>query len=126
MRGRVFALLNVLVVTAACNPCENHVVRRIPSPDRERQAVVFGRKCGATTGYNTQVSVIPPYTVSDDPGNVLIIDANREELAIDPAGGPAVEVRWTGPRNLELRYSGAARAYKVDSLVDGVRVTHVR
>lgn len=126
MPGRAFALLISIVVMASCTECENRIVRRIPSPDRERQAVVFRRECGARSGVTTHVSVIPPYSVSQDPGNVLILDSSNEELQVGGRKGPAVDARWTGPRDLELRYSSAARAFKIDSVVDGVHVMFVR
>src|SRR5687767_10343542 len=42
-----------------CDMCGNDIQLTVVSPDRKLKAVVFERSCGATTGFSTQVSVLP-------------------------------------------------------------------
>jgi hypothetical protein len=62
-RGIVSFLLWVSVAVAGCKrtpdlfSCETTVDQEIPSPDGQHVAVVFHHDCGATTDFNTQVSL---------------------------------------------------------------------
>lgn len=118
-------LLVVLLGITACEPCGDAIARTVDSPDGERQAVVFGRDCRATTGFNTQVSVVRRGEWPTQAGNALIIDDTTGRLPAELAKGPRVEARWLGPRELELRYDPWARLFKQDTLVAGVRVRYV-
>jgi len=54
--------------------CRNEIQEEHVSPDGSIKLVVFSRDCGATTGFNTQVSVLPIDTaLPDSPGNTLIM-----------------------------------------------------
>ncbi|HEY0281498.1 MAG TPA: hypothetical protein VGC27_02615 [Rhizomicrobium sp.] len=56
-------------------PCENTVVKSVVSPDGRHKAVLFQRNCGATTGFSSQVSIIPASLwLPDHSGNAFVAD----------------------------------------------------
>ena len=91
--------------------CENAVVTSIESPDGSHVAVVFSRNCGATVGFNTQVSLgASGARPLEGPGNVWVAD---DSGATEKAswGGPQVAVTWVSRDTLELRYRAAVRVF---------------
>ena len=109
---RLLALPALLALTACCDN-EIHIVA--PSPDGARKAVVFMRNCGATTGFNTQVSIIPAHMASPrDKGNVLVVD-----------GRHTLRLRWHGNDALEIGGYGSARVFRQTATAAGVRLHFV-
>jgi hypothetical protein len=51
--------LGWLVISALEDLCGNDPISETPSPNGQMKVVVFQRDCGATTGFSTQVSVLP-------------------------------------------------------------------
>ena len=125
-------------VSAGCgkvDPCGNEVISRTSSPSGEQQVIVFQRDCGATTGFSTQVSVLPSTEIflerptvwaATDSGNVLVIDSDRGAAPAGPGGGPAVAVKWRDDHTLLLAYHPRARAASAANEVGQVRVVHER
>jgi hypothetical protein len=102
--------------------CRNEVAVRAPSPDQARDAVVFSRDCDATSGFSTQVSIIPHAAeLPNEAGNLF--------RATGGSGGPIprgpiVYVTWRGKDSVELRYEAGSRiAYSAQTL-DGVTATY--
>lgn len=84
-----------LLAAALSLDCSNEVVAEYPSPDASTRVVVFRRDCGATTGSNTQASVLPiEAELQDEAGNLFVADTNHGQAPVAPWGGPALEVRW--------------------------------
>jgi len=111
---------------AGCDSgCANRVVSESASPDGRRHAVVFSRDCGATTGFSTQVSVLPAGREPSGAGNVFGADGDHGRAPAGPGGGPVVHVRWLGRRTLEVRYDGRARIFKRDARHDDTNVRFV-
>lgn len=112
------ALLAVLLLGASASGCSdicsNSPVADIPSPSGKTKAVVFHRNCGANTGANTQVAVIPAYsTLPNIPGNALILD-----------GDVPLEVRWNSETSLSVRGLSAVRVSKQRESVAGVSIAY--
>ena len=64
------------LVSTGC--CANEFASEHLSPDGKWKFVTFDRNCGATTGNNMQVSLLPAQTrLSNDAGNAFIADNNR-------------------------------------------------
>jgi len=105
--------------------CTNESVSDAVSPDGRRHAVVFTRDCGATTGFSTQVSVLPAGRRPSGGGNVFVADGDHGRAPARPGGGPAVRVRWLDRRTLEVRYDGRARVFKKDARHDDTNVRFV-
>ena len=98
--------------------CDNEVVARTAAPSGQREAVMFQRSCGATTGFTTQISIVDPGEMPRDKGNVFIADRGTR----GPWGGPWAELRWQGPAELLVRHVADARLFKAERELDGVTV----
>ena len=108
------ALLIGLGASACGEVCSNKPVAVIPSPSGKDKAVVFHRRCGATTSRNTQVAVIPTYaTLPNIPGNALVL-----------GGDVAVEVRWVSESSLSISGLGAAHVFKQQPSVAEVSIAY--
>src|SRR4051812_3963383 len=58
----VILLVLIMLQLTSCFPfseCKNQIIKEIPSPNGQFKVILFERGCGATTGFNTQVSVLP-------------------------------------------------------------------
>ena len=111
-------LLAVFLVGASASGCgdicSNEPAAVIPSPSGKSKAVIFHRNCGATTGPNTQVAVIPSYaTLPNIPGNALIL-----------AGDVSLEVRWVSDSSLSISGLGTAQVSKQQESVAGVSIAY--
>lgn len=108
------ALLTLSVGLTGCDFCENEISQSIISPSGKLKAVVFSRNCGATTGVNTQVSIIPASgMLSNDNGNTLILD-----------GATQMKVEWRSDSVLHLKGLGAAKVFKQSGSVEGVSISY--
>jgi hypothetical protein len=107
----------VLATTSGCSPlCENEIVHLAQSPSGARTAVVFNRNCGATTGFNTQVSILPSAdAASENSGNVLALD---DQVPL--------QIHWTSESQLSIAGVASARVFKQESQVAGVTVTYAK
>lgn len=78
------------------------------------KAVVFNRNCGATTGFNTQVSIISASAaLPDEGGNTLIL-----------GGAVPLKVEWRSDSMLQLYGLGPARLFKQQHAVTGVSIIY--
>ncbi|MBB5203599.1 hypothetical protein HNQ51_000892 [Inhella inkyongensis] len=94
--------------------CSNEISSRIESPRGTHVAVVFNRNCGATTGLNTQLSVIAKgEAVPEAPANAFIAD-----------GSLALRVRWVSESELVVAGFDGARIVKQAKLANGVAVSY--
>ena len=110
--------LTVMLLSAAvlvgCGACGNEISQTVASPSGQFKAVVFHRDCGATTGHNTQVSVIAASAkLPSDGGNTLILD-----------GSVPLKVQWQSDSSLQVSGLGSAKIFKQDSSVAGVSVKY--
>lgn len=102
------------------NDCAKTVFDQIPSPDGSRQVFVFHIDCGATTGFNTQVSVQPAGTgfapfeyvsffAADGEDIPLKVDwQDRNSLAITIPDGMYVQRQLPADRGVEIIYRMSA------------------
>lgn len=116
MRAPLALSLVVLsLVVSACDGCENEVLSSSRSPSGKFDAVVFSRGCGATVGFNTQLSVLPVGKVLPEAGNAVVVE-----------GKSALRVRWVREAALEVSQSERGRIYKQEKSVDGVEILYAR
>lgn len=114
-----FALLLHISAGAMCG---NQPLARVPSPDRQLDAVLFERDCGATTGFSTQVTVLAHGSeLPNEPGNIGAVDDNHGAVPQGPGGGPELKLAWDGRRELVVYHHRKARVYERNSR-DDVRV----
>lgn len=105
--------------------CNNDIITEMPSPSGTRKAVVFQRDCGATTGFSTQVSVLPAREeLPPDGGNVFVADDDHGQAPSGPGGGPAVEVVWLREERLLIRHHPLARVFRSEPSVGNVVVEY--
>lgn len=56
----------------------NNIIDEVYSPDNKYKAVIFDRDAGATTGFNTQISIISSKSsLPNNPGNLFIADTDH-------------------------------------------------
>jgi hypothetical protein len=94
--------------------CENEVIKAVDSPSGIFKVVTFGRGCGATIGFNTQVSIVDAdSSVPDDTGNVMIVD---DEVPL--------EIRWLSDNELAISGWRKTEVFKQEISVNGVRIRY--
>ena len=121
---RGLSLVVPLALTGCFNlagDCEDTIVSRLSNPSATKQAVLFERSCGATTGFSTQISIIPVGEDLQDTGNVFVADGGTAATAW---GGPWAEVRWLSPHHLLVRYDQDARVFKAAARADDTEVRY--
>jgi hypothetical protein len=104
-----------LMLLAGCGAtCENEIYQTVRSPSGRMKAVVFNRGCGATVGFNTQVSLLPASAaLPNDGGNVLVVD-DKVPLKIEWQSDDAVRI--AGQLDTEI--------FKQEASVSGVQVAY--
>lgn len=123
MFHRFVMVAALLVPLAACSDgCGNRVVSRVDAPGGARSAVVFRRDCGATTGFSTQVSILPAGQAPAGRGNAFIADADHGAARRGAWDGPWAGIRWLHADHLEVRYAPGSRIFLKRETVSGVRV----
>jgi hypothetical protein len=108
-------LLAVSIGLSGCDPCGNEVSQTVVSPSGRLKAVVFNRDCGATTGFSTQVSIIPSSeSLPGEGGNTIVLD-----------GTVPLKIEWRSDSMLHLSGIGAARIFLQPNSAAGVSVSYV-
>jgi hypothetical protein len=78
------------------------------------KTVVFHRGCGATVGFNIQVSILSAEAaLPNDSGNVLIVN-DDVPLAL----------HWESDGSLQIAGALSSRILKQENVVAGVRITY--
>ena len=103
--------------------CENEVLAEFAAPNASATAVVFQRSCGATTGFSTQVSIIPTGTaLPNEGGNAFVSDTNHGASPSGPGGGPELALSWRSSNELVIAHHPATRVLSHEPVVNGVKV----
>src|SRR5574344_2251580 len=112
---QLIALFFCLSALGGCGDmCGNEISQTVSSPSGSLKAVVFNRNCGATTGFNTQVSGLSAAdTRQNDSGNTLILDGS----------GP-LQVQWHSDSALQLSGLSTAKVFKQGRSIAGVSVSY--
>ncbi len=107
--------VGALVALHGCSDgCSNEVESVLAAPQGDRIAVVFNRNCGATTGVNTQLSVLPrSAATTNQAGNALIAD-----------GTVPLKLRWKSDSELVVSGHQGAKLFKQAHLANGVTVSY--
>lgn len=101
-----------VLFAASSSVCDNTLLVEVPSPSGTRKAVVFQRSCGATTGFSTQVSVLPAGgKLRGAAGNVFVAETDHGAAPSGPGGGPVVESVWIAEDRLLIRHHRLARVF---------------
>lgn len=118
----VGALLFLVVFERGCDVlvnklfpfCGNDIVSELPSPDKRFKAVVFQRDCGATTGFSTQISIIPfnEKLGDDSGGNIFVANDNNGNAPLSDKGTIQTDAQWKDSSRLRIIYDKRAKVYK--------------
>ncbi len=109
------AAISIAALLCGCDlGCENEISRSITSPSGELKVVVFHRGCGATTGFNTQVSVLKvTASLPNEGGNVLVIE-----------GKVPLQIKWSSEGNLSVSGLSSEKVFKREPSVSGVAISY--
>lgn len=113
-----------LILGACSDACSNEVITRLASPDGEREAVMFLRDCGATTGFSTQISILEAGEQLSGGGNTFRADDDHGAARTGPWGGSWAEMRWLAPDRLLIRFATKSRLFEQDESVSGVAIRY--
>ena len=115
-------MVHLLAVVAGCisiltacsaDTCGNQVQQTVTSPSGKLAAIAFSRDCGATTGFSTQVSVLPAgRSLPNEPGNTYVV-----------GGKTPLTLEWQGDATLRIRGTGE-QVFKQEIQVSGVTVKY--
>lgn len=118
----MISVLAVYLSTASCGPsCANDELNEIVSPDGGHYAYVFTRNCGATTGFNAQISVQDRRGNDGRVGNVFIADGGGPKRILTPL--EHVQVGWVNSV-LVIRYGRDLRIFKKEERVNGIKIVY--
>jgi hypothetical protein len=94
-------------------PCKNEISARVPSPSGRLEAIIFSRGCGATTDFNTQLSVLPKGGVPAGTGNALIL-----------GGSVPLTLAWRGETALVVKGLAGSEVFKQEGRAHGASVSY--
>lgn len=124
--GLVVAPTLLFLVDVSPDPCRHQVVGTFTAPEGLKKAVVFQRDCGATTGFSTQISILPlSHDLPDESGNVFIADCDHGAAPAAAHGGPEVHLSWSDSNRLEIRFHPKARVFRSESSRDEVEISYL-
>jgi len=112
---RHFAICLTLFSLAGClgTECSNEPITEVTSPDGTKKIVLFSRNCGATTGFNTQGTILNcGDALPNESGTTFIID------------GGSAKVSWAGDSKIVVTLEGSARAFKKETSDRGVAIEY--
>jgi hypothetical protein len=116
----VLFALPMLLVGCTDVGCENESPAEHVSPDGHWKYVSFGRNCGATTGSNLQVSILPASKpLPNGAANAFIADNNHGATRF------VAQPEWVNAHTLRIAYSSKARIFKRESKVGPINVEYV-
>ena len=112
-------LFVVATLLAGCD-CANETPAEHLSPDGQWKFVSFDRNCGATTGRNLQVSVLPTTkSLPNSAANAFIADDNHGATRF------VAQSEWISATKLRITYSPKARIFKRESKVGPIDIEYV-
>ena len=112
VRASVFVSGLVVLLSSGCGLCANEEMLRVPSPDAKLEAVIFQRDCGATTGFSTQVSIVPKgASLPNEGGNVFVADTDHGKTPGTSWGGPPIKLEWSSKLGLTVVTDPNARIF---------------
>src|SRR5687767_11331532 len=101
----VLIAVNVLSCKMAnfTQDCENEICQTTTLQNQKVKIVKFQRDCGATTGSNTQISIIPiNQELENESGNIFIADSDRGKAPTDSNGRIEFEMKLINDYEIEI------------------------
>lgn len=126
--GASLALLlawGISSIGAAPDMCANEELTVALSPDKKMKAIVFQRDCGATSGFSTQVSLLPASeTLKNEGGNVFSADTDHGRAPSGVGGGPELKISWRGNSELHIEHHRNARIFANESAFGNIQISY--
>ncbi len=113
--NRAQASLFLLFAVTGClgTNCVNKVRQELLSPDGRKKIVLFSRSCGATTGINTQASVLDTTAnFPNETGNAFIVDKG------------SAKVSWKNDSGILVVIDPGARIFKKEPSVGNISIEY--
>lgn len=111
--------------------CAETVIAEIPSPSGKMKALIYQIDCGATSDFNTHVSVMPhDSSLAQESkrffggGSFFLADGNHGKAPAGPGGGPEVRLRWVSDGEIEIQHHDLARVIRKNASADGVTIKY--
>ena len=111
-----FILISLLLFSlpSCLDPdCANEIKGELISPDKTKKIVLFSRGCGATTGFNTQASILD---ITED-----LTEQPETFFTIDKA---SAKVKWISQSKILVIIQSGAQIFKQESLQDGITIEY--
>jgi hypothetical protein len=108
----ILSMLTGLLI--GCSLCGNQIGYEEQSSSGKLRAVAFERDCGATTGFTTQISILPnKQKLPNEPGNVFIAEGDLK-----------IRIKWEAEDKLVIAYPPKAKIYLKRETQSGVSVRY--
>lgn len=115
-----------LFVQSLSDLCGNVVLTEYPSPNHKLKVVIFLRDCGATSGFSTQVSILPSASaLENEGGNIFVADTNHGVAPAGQGGGLDVQVHWLSDTRLQIQHHQLARIVLAETESEGVKIEYI-
>ena len=96
--------------------CGNEISQEILSPNGKLKAVIFTRNCGATTGFSTQISLLPK--------TQKLLNSGGNIFTTDWYGQPPIEVNWVSNEQLIIKYPREAKTFTKETDFDDITIKY--
>jgi hypothetical protein len=120
-----FAVLLMVLQTTGCGMCKNTLIAEASSPNGQLKAVTFVLGCGAVTGSDTRVLILPSnQQLSNTTDHVFCIDDDigkiRGLIGVDRA--IPLKLHWQSDQVLVISYPRRARVIDQHQKMHGVSI----
>lgn len=110
----IFFIYVMFSMNSFSDMCENDIKQIVKSPDNKMKAIIFSRDCGATTGFNRQISLLKHNeNLEDIPGNVLRLD-----------GEPNLIVEWKNSNELIVSHP-LDPSFKASEEINNIKIWYM-
>jgi hypothetical protein len=105
--------------------CSNEIINTVKSPGGSYEAIVYVRNCGATTGFSTQISIVPWWWwFSNTTGNAFIADGNDNLAPVQKNGGIKIQLNWESSDSLVISHDTRARIFLKEETKYGSKIRY--
>lgn len=125
MQRVAVALASIAVAgTVACSdPCSNRVIESLTDPSGSKNAILYTRSCGATTGPSTNISILDRgVAIPSGAGNALVV---KDPVSVAESLG-VTRLRWLNPDTLQVSILAGRSIQRKQKAVGGVAIQITR
>lgn len=124
----IFGGCAALLERLGADMCATTVIDQFPSPGGKLKAVVFQVDCGATSDFNSHVSIVAgdadPSKKDSIPKSFFAADGDRGQAPAGKGGGPEVRISWKGQNQLEIQHHNLVRLIRAETKSNGVIIDY--